>query len=91
MFGYHKKLLRVDLANRKIEVEDLDDRVIQNFLGGVGIEAKILYEETTPDTDPLSPENILMADPEEDWGESHESTSPFGNASERLLCVSRVE
>ncbi len=30
MFGYHKKLLRVDLTNRKIEVEDLDEKVIRN-------------------------------------------------------------
>jgi hypothetical protein len=24
MFGYHKKLVRVDLTNRRLEVEDLD-------------------------------------------------------------------
>jgi len=61
MFGYHKKLLRVDLGNRKVEVEDLDEKVIRKYVGGLGIEAKILYEETGPETDPLSPQNILMA------------------------------
>jgi len=61
MFGYHKKLLRVDLTNRKIEVEDLDERIIRKYFGGLGMEVKILYEETGPDTGPLSPENILMA------------------------------
>jgi len=61
MFGYHKKLLRVDLTNRKIEVEELSEEVIRKYFGGVGIEAKILYEETGPETDPLSPENVLMA------------------------------
>ena len=61
MFGYHKKLLRVDLSNRKAEVEDLDEALIRKYVGGLGIEAKILYEETGPETDPLSPENILMA------------------------------
>ena len=61
MFGYHKKLLRVDLSNRKVEVEDLDENLIRKYIGGLGIEAKILYEETTPETDPLSPGNILMA------------------------------
>ncbi|MGZ3568562.1 MAG: aldehyde ferredoxin oxidoreductase N-terminal domain-containing protein, partial [Thermodesulfobacteriota bacterium] len=61
MFGYHKKLLRVDLSNRKAEVEDLDEGLIRKYVGGLGIEAKILYEETGPETDPLSPENILMA------------------------------
>ena len=61
MFGYHKKLLRVDLTNRKIEIQDLDEELIRKYLGGVGIGAKILYEETTPETPPLSPENILTA------------------------------
>ena len=61
MFGYHKKLLRVDLSNRKVEIEDLDEKVIRKYAGGLGIEAKILYEETGPETDPLSPQNILMA------------------------------
>ena len=53
MFGYHKKLLRVDLSNRNVEVEELDETSIQKYIGGVGIGAKILYEETDPSTDPL--------------------------------------
>jgi aldehyde:ferredoxin oxidoreductase len=61
MFGYHKKLIRVDLASRKVEVEDLNEALIRKYIGGLGIEAKILYEETGPETDPLSPENLLMA------------------------------
>ena len=61
MFGYHKKLLRVDLSKRKAEVEDLDEALIRKYVGGLGIEAKILYEEIGPKTDPLSPENILIA------------------------------
>jgi aldehyde:ferredoxin oxidoreductase len=61
VFGYHKKLLRVDLTNRKIEAEDLNEALIRKYIGGLGIEAKILYEETGPETSPLSPENILMA------------------------------
>ena len=61
MFGYHKKLLRVDLSNRKIEVEDLSEALLHKYIGGVGIEAEILYQETGPQTDPLSPQNILMA------------------------------
>jgi aldehyde:ferredoxin oxidoreductase len=61
MFGYHRKLLRVDLANRKIEVEELDEATIRKYIGGLGLEAKILYEETGPETNSLSPENILLA------------------------------
>ncbi len=61
MFGYHKKLLRVDLTNRKIEVEDLNEGLIRKYVGGLGVEARILNEETGPKTEPLSPENILIA------------------------------
>jgi aldehyde:ferredoxin oxidoreductase len=61
MFGYHGKLLRVDLTERRVEVEDLDPKLLEKYVGGVGIEAKILYEETTAATDPIGPDNILMA------------------------------
>jgi len=61
MFGYQGKLLRVDLTEQRVEVEDLDPKLLEKYVGGVGIEAKILYEETTPATDPLGPENVLMA------------------------------
>jgi aldehyde:ferredoxin oxidoreductase len=60
MFGYHKKILRVDLTNREVKVEELAEGLIRKYIGGVGIETKILYEETGPETDPLSSENILI-------------------------------
>jgi aldehyde:ferredoxin oxidoreductase len=61
MHGYHKKLVRVDLSSRKIEIEELSEEIIRKYVGGLGIEAKILYKETGPETDPLSPGNLLMA------------------------------
>ncbi|MEI7670531.1 MAG: aldehyde ferredoxin oxidoreductase family protein [Deltaproteobacteria bacterium] len=61
MLGYHKKILRVDLTSRKIEVQDLDDSLLEKYVGGVGLGARLLYDETTRDTDPLGPENILAA------------------------------
>ena len=61
MFGYHGKLLRVDLTEHRVAVEDLDPKLLEKYVGGAGIGAKILYEETTPATDPLGPENPLMS------------------------------
>lgn len=61
MFGYHWKLLRVDLTEQRVEVEDFDPKLFEKYVGGVGIGARILYEETTPSTDPLGPENVLIA------------------------------
>jgi hypothetical protein len=61
MLGYHKKILRVDLTNRKVEIQDLEDSLLEKYVGGVGLGARLLYDETTADTDPLGPENILAA------------------------------
>jgi aldehyde:ferredoxin oxidoreductase len=61
MFGYQGRVLRVDLTDRRIEIEPLDESVCEKYLGGAGIGAKILFEETSPDTDPLGPENRLVA------------------------------
>lgn len=59
MLGYHKKILRVDLTERKIEVQDLDDSLLENYIGGAGLGARILYDETTSDTEPLEAGNVL--------------------------------
>lgn len=61
MFGYHKKILRVDLTDRRVEVRNLDDALLEKYVGGAGLGARLLYDETTPDTDPLGPENLLAA------------------------------
>lgn len=61
MFGYNGKILRVDLNHRKTEVQDLEKKIVENYIGGVGAATHFLYEETIPSTDPLGPENILIA------------------------------
>lgn len=61
MLGYHGKLLRVNLTSRKVETQKLSDADFEKYMGGVGIGAKILYEETSFDTDPLGPDNVLIA------------------------------
>jgi len=58
--GYACKLLRIDLSNNKIQKEDLDSEIIENFLGAEGIASKILYDEVKSDTNPLGPENRLI-------------------------------
>jgi aldehyde:ferredoxin oxidoreductase len=61
MSGYHGKLLRVDLTTKKVSTQVLDEQLLEQYVGGAGLAAKILYEETTPDTDPLRPESVLVA------------------------------
>ena len=60
MNGYMGKLLRVDMTNQNVTDEPLDEEILRNYLGGSGLAAKILIEETDADTDPLSGDNILI-------------------------------
>ncbi len=64
MFGWHGKILRVDLTNEKVSVEDVDPQMAKDFIGGRGWAIKHLYDEVdvaSPTTvDPLSPQNKLI-------------------------------
>ncbi|TFF95027.1 hypothetical protein EU546_04010, partial [Candidatus Thorarchaeota archaeon] len=58
--GYKGKILRVDLTNEKFKVDPLPTDWIRNYIGGDGFGARLLYEEVSGGTDPLSPENKLL-------------------------------
>ena len=58
--GYNGKILRLDLSTGEMDFEYIDEATARKFIGGVGLAAKILWDETTPDTAPLSPENELV-------------------------------
>ncbi len=60
MFGYAGKVLRVDLTQKKIQKKELDPQLAREWIGGRGFAAKVLYEETPPGVDPLSPDNRLV-------------------------------
>lgn len=60
MFGYAGKILRVDLTEGSITYDPLKEEMIQNFLGGAGFATSIVYNETSPLTPPLSPQNKLV-------------------------------
>lgn len=60
MYGWAGRILRVDLSRGKISKEPLSEKFVSEFIGGRGINVKILYDELKPGTDPLSPDNILI-------------------------------
>ncbi|MFW9989845.1 MAG: aldehyde ferredoxin oxidoreductase family protein [Candidatus Odinarchaeota archaeon] len=60
MKGFVGKLLNVNLSTKEISDEILDDEVAKNFLGAAGYSCRYLYNKLNKETDPLSPENILM-------------------------------
>jgi len=58
--GYWGKILRIDLDRGRISEEALSDKVARMYIGGSGLGARILYDETTSTTDPLGPDNPLI-------------------------------
>jgi len=52
--------LEIDLSRGSIEKVETDPRDTELYLGGQGIAAKILFERVPPDTDPFSPDNLLI-------------------------------
>ena len=57
--GYSGKLLFVDLAKGVCKEEVLSEELCQDFMGGYGLGARILYERMKPKVDPLGPDNIF--------------------------------
>jgi len=60
MFGWHGKILRVDLTNERVSVETIDPQTAKDFIGGRGWAIKYLYDEVDPTVEPLAAENKLI-------------------------------
>lgn len=61
MLGFAGKILHVNLTNGKIWSEDLSYDMVSNFIGGRGINAKLLWDFVkNPNIDPLSLDNVLI-------------------------------
>jgi aldehyde:ferredoxin oxidoreductase len=59
-YGYTGKILRVDLSNQEIEVEEPDEAFYRSYLGGRGIGYHYLMQQVPAATDSFAPENILV-------------------------------
>jgi len=60
VFGWIGKNLRIDLSEKKVDENDLDMELARKFIGGRGLNVKLLYDSLEPGIDPLSPENPLI-------------------------------
>jgi aldehyde:ferredoxin oxidoreductase len=54
------KLLRVNLTNGAISTEEIDASIAKDFIGGLGVGVKYLYDEIDPKVEPLSAYNKLI-------------------------------
>jgi benzoyl-CoA reductase subunit BamB len=55
--GYN---LEIDLTRGNIQRVETDPKLTELHLGGLGTNAKMLWDRVPPETDPLSPDNLLI-------------------------------
>jgi len=60
MYGSTGKILRVNLSTREIGVEKLTDEFYRLYPGGKALAGYILLNEMPANTEPFSPENVLV-------------------------------
>jgi len=57
------QILYVNLSKRSWTKKSLNDKIIRTFIGGAGLAAKVLYQETGPDIEPLAANNVIVIAP----------------------------
>ncbi|MGC9357007.1 MAG: aldehyde ferredoxin oxidoreductase family protein [Anaerolineae bacterium] len=57
MYGYHGKILHIDLTERKHWVEEKPEAWYKIYIGGVSMATRLCWENIEPGCDALSPEN----------------------------------
>jgi aldehyde:ferredoxin oxidoreductase len=60
MYGYAGKILVVDLTSENIETIPIEEELARKYLGGVGINTKLLFKHMRKGIDPLGPDNVLL-------------------------------
>ncbi|HEX6513327.1 MAG TPA: aldehyde ferredoxin oxidoreductase N-terminal domain-containing protein, partial [Chloroflexota bacterium] len=60
LYGYHGRLLVVDVSSGAWCEEAIAPSVLREFIGGTGLAAYLLYRFAPAGVDPLSPENPLI-------------------------------
>jgi aldehyde:ferredoxin oxidoreductase len=60
MYGWQGTILRVNLTSGKITKEPLNEDLAHKYIGSRGLNAKLLYDEVKPGTDPIGPDNKLI-------------------------------
>jgi len=60
MGGYWNKILRVNLTDSKVEIEEVTEDLWKFCLGGAGYGAKVLLEEVKAETKAYDPENKII-------------------------------
>ena len=52
--------LEIDMSRGSVDKVETDPKLTKQYLGGLGISAKILWDRVPPDTEPFSEDNLLI-------------------------------
>lgn len=55
-----EQIAYIDLSSKRVSTKNIPDEMLQQYLGGRGINAYLLYNHTKKGLDPMSPENPLI-------------------------------
>src|SRR5262249_16336227 len=60
MYGFHGRLLLIDLTSGHSSSSELEESRVRAFLGGLGLGTSLLYDYAPPRVEPFSPGNPLI-------------------------------
>lgn len=89
--GYAGKILYIDLTKKRSWCEELKPSVAKNFIGGTGFVAYLLWNLLSRNTDPLSPDNILIVSTGPATGTLSPSSGRFAVVSKSPLTYAWAE
>lgn len=58
--GYMNKVARVNLSTGKVTYQVPDEQLLKQYIGGVGLSTKIMWDEVPADVNVFDPENLLI-------------------------------
>jgi aldehyde:ferredoxin oxidoreductase len=60
VYGWAGQYIEVNLSEGTVEKLEADRTMLEGYLGGKGVNTRIMWERVGPEVDPLSPENLLI-------------------------------
>jgi len=60
LYGFHGKILDIDLGTGDVRTRPLDPARIAAYLGGRGLATRLFYDAVDPLCDPLGPDNVFV-------------------------------
>ena len=78
MYGFHGRLLRIDLTSGTSSQHELEESRLRAFLGGIGLGTSLLYDYAPPGVEPFSPDNPLIFTSAPLVGTGLTTTAKFG-------------